>query len=251
MFSVFHIFDLSTTDLVLLSLCGILIGMAKAGVSGTGLMVVPMMAAIFGGRESVGIVLPLLIFADIFAVNYYHRHANWHHVLKLMPWALLGVIFGAVFGKYIDDKQFKQTIAILVIIGIALMLWQDFRKNKTSVPQHWLFAASLGMAGGFTSMVGNAAGPIFTLYLLSIRFPKNKFIGTGAWFYFLMNCFKLPFQIFYWKKIDIHTFTLDLYVFPLIIAGVFLGIYIVRFIPEKAYRIFIISTTLIAAIFLF
>ena len=251
MFSFFHSFDISGVDLILLSLCGLLIGMAKAGISGTGLMVVPMMASIFGGRESVGIVLPLLIFADIFAVNYYHRHANWKHVVKLMPWALLGVILGAIFGKYIDDSQFKQTIAILVIVGIILMIWMDIRKNDTRVPSHWLFAASLGIAGGFTSMVANAAGPIFTLYLLSMHFKKNSFIGTGAWFYFLLNFFKLPLQIFYWKQVTLHTFTLDLFVLPLIIAGVFLGIYLVKFIPEKAYRIFIIVSTLVSAIFLF
>jgi len=114
-----------------------------------------------------------------------------------------------------------------------------------------LFAISLGMAGGFTSMVANAAGPIFTLYLLSMRFKKNSFIGTGAWFYFLLNCFKLPLQVFYWKQVTIHTFLLDLFVLPLIIAGVFLGIYLVKFIPEKAYRIFIIVSTLVSAIFLF
>ena len=70
-------FDLNNLQWILLLLCGLLTGMAKTGISGVGLMVVPIMANAFGGRPSVGLLLPLLIFADIFAVTWYNRHARW------------------------------------------------------------------------------------------------------------------------------------------------------------------------------
>lgn len=209
------------------------------------------MASVFGGRTSVGIVLPMLIVADIFAVKYYNRHASWKHVIRLVPWAFVGIIAGWFFGNKVNDLQFKQAIAILVILGILLMLWQERKKNKLTVPDAWWFAAVLGIAGGFTSMVGNAAGPIFTLYLLSMLLPKNIFIGTGAWFYFILNIMKLPFHIFSWKTVNPESLILDLLIIPAIFLGAILGVRIVRLIPEKAYRIFIIFSTLLAALFLF
>lgn len=251
MISIINSFDLSSSDWLIFICCGLLIGMAKTGLSGAGLMIVPMMASVFGGRASVGIVLPMLIIADIFAVKYYNRHANWKHVIRLIPWAFIGILAGWFFGNKVDDLQFKQAIAILVILGIALMLWQERRKNKIKVPDAWWFAAVLGVAGGFTSMVGNAAGPIFTLYLLSMLLPKNDFIGTGAWFYFILNIMKLPFHVFSWKTINVDSLVLELFILPAIFIGAFLGVRIVRLIPEKAYRIFIIVSTIIAAIFLF
>lgn len=244
-------FDLSITDWFLFALCGLLLGMSKTGLAGSGLMVVPIMAGIFKGKPSVGIVLPMLLIADIFAVKYYHCHAERKYLIRLVPWTLPGIIVGWLFGKLINDVQFKQTIAVLVTIGIGLMIWQDFKKKKIDVPDYWWFAALLGMVGGFTSMVANAAGPIFSLYLLSMRLPKNIFIGTGAWFYFILNIMKLPFHIISWKTVNIHSLIIDAVAVPAILGGALIGIYTVRLIPEKGYRIFIILSTLVSAIFLF
>lgn len=225
--------------------------MSKTGLSGAGLMVVPLMAGIFGGRESVGIVLPMLIVADVFAVTYYHRHANWNYVIKLVPWALAGIIAGLIFGNNINDDTFKEAIAVLVIVGIALMIWQDLRRKKINIPDKLWFAALLGILGGFTSMVGNAAGPIFALYLLSMRLPKNNFIGTGAWFFFILNLMKIPFHIFVWKTVQWESLALDLISVPAIVLGAYIGVIVVKWIPEKGYRIFIIVSTIIASLFLF
>jgi hypothetical protein len=244
-------YDISATDWFLFLLCGLLLGMAKTGLSGAGLMIVPIMAGIFGGRSSVGIVLPMLLIADVFAVKYYHRHADWKHVFRLVPWAFAGILGGLIFGKLISDKQFTQTIAVLVIIGIGLMVWQDTRRKSPSIPDFWWFAALLGIAGGFTSMMGNAAGPIFSLYLLSMRLPKQNYIGTGAWFYLMLNLMKLPFHIFSWKTITAGSLALDALAVPSLLGGAVLGIYIVKLIPEKGYRIFIIISTLLSSVFLF
>jgi hypothetical protein len=249
--SIFQQYELSVVGWLLFMLCGLLLGMAKTGLSGAGLIVVPLMAGIFGGRESVGIVLPMLIVADVFAVNYYNRHANWQYVFKLIPWALAGIIAGLLFGKAINDKAFKETIAILVIAGIVLMIWQDLKRNHIRIPDKLWFAALLGIAGGFTSMVGNAAGPIFTLYLLSMRLPKNSFIGTGAWFYFIMNLMKMPFHIFVWGTVHWQSLALNMVSVPAILTGAWTGVVIVKLIPERGYRIFIIVSTIIASLFLF
>ena len=100
-------------------------------------------------------------------------------------------------------------------------------------------------------MIGNAAGPVMSIYFLSMMLPKNKFIGTGAWFFLIINLFKIPFHVLVWETIDLKTFTLDLAMFPVIMLGAFLGFKLVKYIPEKPYRIFIIVTTALAAIKLF
>jgi uncharacterized membrane protein YfcA len=99
-------------------------------------------------------------------------------------------------------------------------------------------------------MMGNAAGPIMSLYLLAMRLPKLHFIGTAAWFFFLINVFKAPFHILVWKTITLQTAALNLTMVPALLGGVYLGIKIVNKIPEKAYRILVIVTTAAAAAFL-
>ena len=78
-------YSLSYEEFALLLFGAFLIGMAKTGVHGVGMLTVPIMALIFGGKISSGLVLPMLIMADLFAVRYYHRHANWRYLIKLLP----------------------------------------------------------------------------------------------------------------------------------------------------------------------
>ena len=130
------------------------------------------------------------------------------------------------------------------------MLWME-KSNKKSIPQSIWFAAVLGIAGGFTTMVGNLAGTVMALYLLSMRLPKNEYIGTAAWFFMIINLFKIPFHIFFWETINWNTFRFDLLTIPSVAVGAFLGIAIVKKIPEDKYRWFIIGMTVVSALLLF
>jgi uncharacterized membrane protein YfcA len=243
-------YDLSLLQWGIALICAMLVGMAKTGLSGVGLMVVPLLASVFGGRPSVGLLLPILVFADVFAVGYYHRHAVWKHIVRLLPWALLGIGTGVLVGRLISDVVFNRLLAGLVLLGIALMIWQDIRRN-VSVPDYWWFSMGLGLLGGFATMIGNAAGPVMALYLLSMRLPKKIYIGTGAWFFFIVNVTKVPFHIGIWKTITVQTLLFDVLMIPAIALGAWLGIWLVKLFPEKAYRIFIIATTLFSAFLLF
>ena len=225
--------------------------MAKTGVAGVGMLIVPILATIFGGKASAGILLPMLSMADIFAVSYYHRHAEWKYILKLLPSTVVGVLVGLFVGNYVNDQQFKYMMAIIILAGLAIMIWREQKKSETAIPHNWLFSSIAGLLGGFSTMIGNAAGPVMAIYFLSMMLPKNSFIGTGAWFFLIINLFKIPFHITVWKTIDLDTFTLDLAMFPAIMIGAYLGFKLVKFIPEKPYRIFIIVTTAIAAVRLF
>jgi len=142
-------------------------------------------------------------------------------------------------------------IALVVIVGIALMIYQDLRRKNLEVPSSWWFSAILGLGSGFATMIGNASGPLMAFYLLSMRLPKNIYIGTGAWFFLIVNLFKVPLHVFVWKTISLESLTFDMIMMLPIIAGAFLGYYLIKLIPERAYRIFIMATTLASAIALF
>ena len=66
-------------------------------------MIVTIMALVFGSKSSTGIIVPLLIVGDIFAVIYYNRHARWDYLFKLLPWMIAGVLIGVWIGKDLPE----------------------------------------------------------------------------------------------------------------------------------------------------
>lgn len=240
-------FHFSIVQLFLFLLVAIFIGMSKTGVHGTGMIAVPLLATVFGGQLSSGMMLPMLCLADVLGVWYYHRHASWIHLRKLFPWAAAGTLLGTLVGGSIDDHAFKMIMAVIIFISVGIMIWME-RGNKENIPDYLWFAALCGIAGGFTSMIGNLAGSVMAIYFLSMRLPKNSFIGTTAWFFMVINWFKIPFHVWIWKTITWDSFLLDLTMLPLIILGAFLGIWIVKKLSDFAYRWFIIAMTMIAAV---
>jgi uncharacterized membrane protein YfcA len=241
-------YQLSNTDLGIVMSVALLIGMAKTGVFGAGMLAVPLLATVFGGQKSTGVLLPLLIMADIMAVIYYHRHASWRHLKILFPWAALGVIIGTLIGGYMNDAIFKIVMAIIIGISVFILIWLEKLGAADKVPHQKSFGIVSGVAGGFTSMVGNLAGSVMNVYLLSMQLPKNIFIGTTAWFFLVLNWFKFPFHVFVWHTITWRTVKFDLIMLPVILIGAFLGIYLVKKLNETVYRWFIIIMTLVAAV---
>jgi len=97
-------------------------------------------------------------------------------------------------------------------------------------------------------MIGNAAGPVMTVYFLSIGFKKNKFIGTAAWFFLAVNIFKVPFHIFSWKTINLSILYFGLSLVPFIVIGALSGVWVVKKIPEKPYRLILFVSVLLSVL---
>ena len=241
---------LDTNIILILVLSALITGMAKTGISGLGLVSVPILALAFGARESTGVLLPMLVIADIYAVIYYHRSAQWKFIIKILPPAIIGIVAAIITGKLISAQQFRFLLSTVVLAMIIVMILKDIGKKRDKIPDNWWFAGIMGLIGGFATMIGNAAGPVFIVYLLAMRLPKNHFIGTGAWFYLILNLFKIPFHIFIWETISWQTFQYNLAILPVIIAGGWLGVKLVKLFPEKVYRWFVVVTTCLSAVFL-
>jgi uncharacterized membrane protein YfcA len=208
------------------------------------------MALAFGAKASTGVLLPMLSMGDAFAVSYYRRHADVPRLLSLLPWALLGLAAGVSVGASLPDLLFKRMLGVIVLALLGLMLWQESRKDTSAVPRGWWFPAVAGLAAGFTTMVGNAAGPVMSLYLLSMRLPKNAFIGTSAWLFLILNLTKIPLQIVFWHNITWSSFTIDLFVLPAIALGAWLGLRLVGHIPEKLFKTMVLAMTGLSAVLL-
>ena len=243
----FHIFLSSPWQIAALALCATLIGMSKTGVQGINVISIPLMALAFGAKESTGVILPMLCFADLIAVVYYRREAEWKYVFKLLPAAVAGFFLALYADTLMPLKYFGHLMAFCIFLGLAVMLWTE--RGGLSVKRissSWCYAPAFGLMGGFTTMIGNAAGPVMAVYLLSMRLPKLKFVGTNAWFFLVVNYLKIPLQVFAWNNINLGSLAVDAAGVPFIFIGAYFGIKFVKRLPEAAFRKFIIAMTVLS-----
>lgn len=212
------------------------------------MLAIPLLATAFGGKDSTGILLPMLLVGDIFAIWYYRKSVQWRNVFTPLPWAMIGLALGVIVGNYINDKTFVTLIGIIVLLCLALLIYTEGKGKNFKVPNAAWFYILVGIISGFASMLGNAAGPIFSIYLLALGFRKNNFMGTNAWFFFIINLTKLPLQIFIWHNLGIRAFSTTVILIPVITIGAVLGFLILKKINETYFRYIVIVMTALAAI---
>lgn len=229
---------------------GLFLGIAKAGIKGIGVLIVTLLALAFGSKASTGIMLPLLIAGDIFAVIYYNKYTKWEYLRKLLPWMMAGVVIGTFVGQDLPELMFKQVMAAVILLTLVMMIWWE-RKKDQGVPTNSYFGAIMGLCAGITTMIGNLAGAFANIYFLAMRLPKNNFIGTAAWLFFIINIFKVPFHVWVWKTITWDTILINLKIIPGVLLGLWLGVYIVEKIKDEQYRKLVIVLTAVGAILIF
>ena len=230
-----NIYSFFSLPFLLAALGAFLLGIAKSGVKGIAVFIVILFVFAFGAKASTGVLMPLLIGGDIFAIIYYKKHADWKYIFILIPWMILGVILGTYFGNLLDENTFRLGMAGLILLTTLLLLYWE-RYPLKQVPSHWSFAGSLGVLAGFTTMIGNLAGAVTNIYFLAMRLPKNVFIGTSAYVFFIINLFKVPFHVYVWETINLGSFLTSLSYFPFLFLGLFVGVKVVARINDKNYR---------------
>ena len=235
---------------ILAALGAICIGIAKSGLSGVSMAHVLIFASLFDSRASTGVVLPMLIVGDICAIRAYGRHANWRQVQLMLPPAILGVLVGWWLMNYIPGNVYRPLIGG-IILGLAVLqlarLWSEAWQKW--LPHSKVFAWSMGGLVGFTTMLANAAGPVFSLYLLALAIPKLEFVGTSAWFFLTLNSLKVPFS-YQLGLIDWKTLAINLLLSPFILIGLVLGKQIVSLLPQKVFDSLVLIFAAVAAVWL-
>lgn len=231
-------------------LAAVLIGMSKTGIQGINTVSIPMLALAFGAKPSTGLILPMLCFADLIAVIYYRRSAEWKYILRLLPTAVAGFFIAILVDRFIPQEEFRRLMGLCILATLGVMFWSDRRGRTGDISGRWWYGPAFGLAGGFTTMIGNAAGPVMAVYLLSMKLPKLSFVGTSAWFFLIVNYLKIPLQVFVWDNITVSTLSLNLTTVPFILVGCVLGVWLVKRFPEGSYRKFIIVMTVMSTILL-
>jgi len=221
----------------------LMVGFSKSAVPGLAVLFVPVFTEVLPARASTGVLLPLLILGDVFAVAFWRRHAVWRHILRLVPWALAGIVGGWLVMGRIDDRLMRPLLGAALIVVLAVNAWHELQRAaaqrrgvpvEETVPDAWWFSALFGLTGGFATMITNAAGAILVVYLLSMRLPRDEFIGTAAWYFLIVNVIKVPFSLSL-GLITGPSLLLDAALAPGVVVGSVVGILTARRIPQKAF----------------
>ena len=230
--------------------CAVLVGLAKTGVPGLGILVVPLMFHVVGDRLSgPGTLLPLLCAADLFGVFYFRRHAKAWDLLHLFPWVAVGIGLGTTVLTVMSADSLRMLVGGIVLVMVAAhLIRKKVQDDKLlGADRTWRKALLFGVITGFATTVANAAGPVMNLYLLSSDLAKDQFMGTGAWFFFLVNLLKLP--IYAWQgMITGDSLLIDLILLPGILVGAFAGKRIYDRLPQRAFEITVLTLTVVAGL---
>ena len=226
-------------------IAALIVGISKTGLPGIGILIVPLMALVFGGRLSIGATLPLLISGDIFAVLWYRLHARWDNLRALIPWVSIGMVAGAGL-LWFSGSQGSQVdwlniiIGVLVLVMLVVSLARRYWGDKI-IPPSFVGHSSTGVLAGFSTMVSNAAGPIMSIYFTGIGLSKNEFMGTTAWYFFMFNLAKLPVYAALSLALPANpmvtwnTLVFDLALLPVIILGAFVGKWLLPRIQQSLF----------------
>ena len=242
--------DLGTTQWLVIIFTTMLIGLSRAGITGVGMLAMPLVVLVLPARQANGFILPLLIFADIFAIIYWRRHVNWHQLFRILPWTVIGIVVGFFCLGKITDAQLLPLLGLIILILLLLNLVLETQPRlKQAIPHALTFAACMGILTGIVSMLAHIGGPLLTIYLLALRFDKHKFIGTSAWFFWIINLIKMPFS----SKlglIDSQSLLTNLALIPCLILGAFIGIAIVHRVSQKRFNQMVYLLAFAAGIYL-
>ncbi len=229
-------------------LAAYVIGFSKTALPGAALVAVPLFATVFEGRLIPGGTLPVLIFADLFAVSWYRQHARWDVVRPLVVWLGLGYVFGITFFISVGNASRSLEVAIGLIVLFIVLLQASRRVRGTPArPADTFTAATYGTTGGFTTFVANAAGPVINTYMIAAGLPKTEMVGTSAWLYFSINLSKIPLYLALGAWSDGGTFftweslAFDALVLPGVVAGVYSGKVLFHRIPQRTFLVLVLA----------
>ncbi len=237
--------DLGAFSYIYIGLAAFLVGFTKTSVGGVGILAVLLMALALPGKASPGLLLPMLIAADIMAVLYFRRYCQWALLVRLLPLAVIGVVLGAGILWLLPEADFVRVIGwiILGMLVLDLGLSEHFKRHAKGR----IATSVTGIIAGAASMIANAAGPVFGIYLLQFGLNKSEFVGTRSWYFLLMNLVKVPFAV----SLGIITPTslsVNLLYLPVIVLGAIAGRAFLQYINLTLFRALIRAAVLLSAL---
>jgi uncharacterized membrane protein YfcA len=243
---------------LLLALGAALVGVAKTSLPGAGILPVAIFAAVLPARISTGVLLVVLIAADIFAVALYRAHADWALLRRLVPSVAAGVVLGSVLLAMVNDGILGRAIGVLLVVLVAVGLRNWIRNRSVGdggigpAPPTRVspWKSSLyGSLAGTATMAANSAGPRMSLYFLASGLSVRALLGTSAWFYFVINLVKLPFSVGL-GLITTNGLLMSLSLIPAMILGGLLGSVVIKRVNVAIFEVLLMTVTMLAGLLL-
>jgi uncharacterized membrane protein YfcA len=241
---------LTTAAWVLLVVGAVLVGLSKTAIGGMGMVTVAIYAAVLPARASTGLVLLLFIVGDLFAIRAYTEFTDWAVLRRLAPAVAVGIVVGAAFLQLVGDVAVRRTIGAILLVLVSIATVQHLRRGDTPTepgPPATALGVGTGAGSGFTSMVANAGGAVLSLYLLRLRLPVMVFLGTTAWFFFVINLVKVPLSLGL-GLLDGATVRLTVLLALPVVVGAVVGRAVARRLSLAAFEWIILSVTFVAAV---
>jgi uncharacterized membrane protein YfcA len=234
-------------DIVWLSLlgAGLITGFSKFSIGGMGLLILPIVMLTFPGPEALGVIIPMYIITDLMAISSYRKSIAWPTIFRIAPIALLGILIGGLILKDINAGQFSVMLGVIIVGIIALGYFLD--NLPSSFMQHPYAAYITGLLTGIISLIANAAGPLFSLFLIEQRLSKDAYVSTRAWAFLLINITKVP-VLYSLNLLNIETITASLQCLPGLALGAFIGYHLLNHLNLKQFKRLIRIMATIAAI---
>ena len=234
--------------LAFLFFIALITGFVKTGLPALGSLISVLMVLVFPPKDALGLTLLYLLAGDCVAAKLYWNRANKKELLSMLPAIIVGIILGIVLISMVSDAILGLLIGCMIVLLVSL---EPFRGTITAwamVRISWVRGISGGLAG-FSTTVGNAAGPIVSLYFLLLKLNKHTFAGTAALFFLIVNLIKLP--LYYSIGIFKSEYMLSVLVtIPIVFVGTYLGHRFLQWIPQKSFNKLTLLFTLVAGLLL-
>lgn len=215
------------------------VGITKSGLGGAlGGLAVPLMTIWMSPRDAAAVMLPILILTDFMGIGAWRGKASLPDLRLLVPGAVLGIVVGALAFGVMSDRLVKGTIGLIALVfSIDRFIRHGSKPPAEGHPPVPRWARLAGVASGFTSTLAHAGGPPVVAYLLGRGLPRQAFVATSVYYFTFINLAKLPFYL------GLGLFTRDnlitaLFLSPLVPVGVWLGLRVLRHIPERPFYLF-------------
>lgn len=244
--------EIMNNFIIIVFVAALLIGLSKGGFGGPVpvSMLTPLMSLIMPAAQAVGIVLPLLLLGDVFALWIYWKTWDPRYIRLMLPMAVVGIVIGsALLGALASqDMLFRRIIGAFTLSVVIYKFISSWIRSLTYEPRDW-HGYFVGWAAGFGSALANVGAPPFTAYMLLQKTNPTIFIGTTTLFFAIVNALKLP-GVFITGALTPHQFASILWAAPVIPAGVWIGKRFVKWVNPQVFEWIMLTTLLIMSIFL-
>lgn len=232
------------------ALVALLIGFSKGGLGGTlGGLATPLMALVMPANQAIGLLLPILMVADVFAVASHWKRWDWRLIILMMPGAVIGVTIGTFFITNAPTETLKMALGIIVLLFALYKILEARLFNALTYEAkdwHGVFA---GTVAGFSSALAHTGGPPVSIYLLMRRVPTYIFNSTSALFFAILNWVKVPYYV-YAQLFDFQQMRSLIWLLPLLPLGVWGGKWAADKISQEVFERVIVALLALTALLL-